>query len=213
MALILFIDTSFQHTHVFIASEHELKFEMINKQPNEQALTLNTMIEACLKEALFSLKDIQAIAVNGGPGSYTGLRVGLGVAKGICFSLDIPLLLFNKLNILSLNYDSLFLILKARKGEGFAHIKKEGTVILEPVHIFYEDFDWHKFNDIPMLTDDESLLTQFLEAKVLESHILNAKSWDQLAQQRFDLQQFDDIAYSNPYYLKSAFTTTPKNKI
>ncbi|HRP88875.1 MAG TPA: tRNA (adenosine(37)-N6)-threonylcarbamoyltransferase complex dimerization subunit type 1 TsaB [Edaphocola sp.] len=210
---ILFIDTAFAHTQVFIANEKGVLSQLINENTNEQSLTLNTLIQDCLNNSNLTLKDINAIAVDAGPGSYTGLRVGLGVAKGICFSLDIPIMLFNKLELLAYPYQQILLVLKARNGEGFAIVKQYDENIMEAQHIFYDNFDWMSYHNIPILTDDESLSDQDLNIKALESHILEATSWNQQAQERLKAKQFDDIAYSNPFYLKSAYTTTPKNRI
>lgn len=213
MSLILFIDTAYTHTHIALCDDTGILAEHLHEQANEQAALLNTMIAGLLAQQGIDMKAVAAVAVDGGPGSYTGLRVGLGVAKGLCFALDKPLMVFNKLELLESGYTDLLLVLKARAGEGFAFARKAGGMILEPQHIFYEQFDWTTFEDLVLLTDDASIMEIRPKAQTLKSHILDMNSWNKIAQDRYTNENFDDIAYAEPFYLKSAFTTSPKKKI
>lgn len=213
MSLILFIDTAYTHTHIALCDDTGILAEHLHEQANEQAALLNTMIAGLLARQEIDMKAVAAVAVDGGPGSYTGLRVGLGVAKGLCFALDKPLMVFNKLELLESGYADLLLVLKARAGEGFAFARKAGGMILEPQHIFYEQFDWKSFEDLVLLTDDTSIMEIQPKAQTLKSHILDMNSWNKIAQDRYSNENFDDIAYAEPFYLKSAFTTSPKKKI
>lgn len=213
MSLILFIDTAAAHTQVALANEHAILSEKVHLQANEQAKVLNLMIEDQLQQAQLTWRDIDAVAVDAGPGSYTGLRVGLGVAKGLCFALDKPILLFNKLQLLSGRDKDVLLILKARAGEGFAYAQKNGEVLLGPSHIFYERFDWSVYQALELITDDETLLSEFGHANAISSNILDIRDWNTFAQERYQKKDTDDLAYCEPFYLKSAFTTTSKKKI
>lgn len=213
MSLILFIDTAYTHTHIALGDDSGILAEHLHEQANEQAALLNTMIAALLTKQGIDMKAVDAVAVDGGPGSYTGLRVGMGVAKGLCFALDKPLMVFNKLELLGSGYADLLLVLKARAGEGFAFACKDGVMTLEPQHIFYEQFDWTSFEDLVLLSDDASVMEIQQRAKTLKSHILEMNSWNKIAQDRYRNETFDDIAYAEPFYLKSAFTTSPKKKI
>lgn len=213
MSLILFIDTAYTHTHIALCDDTGMLAEHLHEQANEQAALLNTMIAGLLAKQEIDINAVDAVAVDGGPGSYTGLRVGLGVAKGLCFALDKPLMVFNKLELLGSRYAALLLILKARAGEGFAFARKDGAIRLEPQHIFYEQFDWTSFEDLALITDDASVTEIQQRAQTLESHILDMNSWNKSAQDRYRNESFDDIAYAEPFYLKSAFTTSSKKKI
>lgn len=213
MALILFIDTAYTHTHIALGDDTGIRAEHLHGQANEQAAMLNTMIAGLLEQQGTDMKAVDAVAVNGGPGSYTGLRVGMGVAKGLCFALDKPLMVFNKLALLGSGHTDLLLVLKARAGEGFAFARKDGRVILEPQHIYYEQFEWSAFDGLALFTDDPTVTEIQPAAQALESHILDMISWNKAAQERCRNQIFDDMAYAEPFYLKSAFTTSPKKKI
>lgn len=215
MAQILLIDTSASHTHVAIGTAENMLQERINTDPNQQAASLNEMIAALCGDAAISLQEIDAIAINAGPGSYTGLRVGLGVAKGLCFALDKPLMLFNKLDLVAAAYVTetpLLVVLKARTGEGFAIAIREGETLMPAQHIFYDTFDFDHLGAHTLLSDDPAIQARFPDTKFLESHILDMKLWNKQAQQRWQQREFDDLAYAEPFYLKAAFTTTPKNK-
>lgn len=213
MSLILFIDTAYTHTHIALGDDSGILAEHLHEQANEQAALLNTMIAGLLTKQGIDMKAVDAVAVDGGPGSYTGLRVGMGVAKGLCFALDKPLMVFNKLELLGSGYPDLLLVLKARAGEGFAFACKDDVMTLEPQHIFYEQFDWTSFEDLVLLSDDTSVMEIQHRAQTLKSHILDMNSWNKIAQDRYRNETFDDIAYAEPFYLKSAFTTSPKKKI
>lgn len=213
MSLILFIDTAYTHTHIALGDETGIRAEQLHEQANEQAAFLNTMIADLLKKQGLGMSAVAAVAVDGGPGSYTGLRVGMGVAKGLCFALDKPLMVFNKLELLEKQEPDCLLVLKARAGEGFAFARKNGVPVLPPQHIFYENFDWARFETMAIITDDPSVMELQPGAKALGSHIIDMSHWRTIAWTRFAGKAFDDIAYAEPFYLKSAFTTSPKKKI
>ncbi|RYD96541.1 MAG: tRNA (adenosine(37)-N6)-threonylcarbamoyltransferase complex dimerization subunit type 1 TsaB [Sphingobacteriales bacterium] len=213
MSLILFIDTAYTHTHIALGDETGILAEQLHEQANEQAAFLNLMIADLLASQGAGMSAVAAVAVDGGPGSYTGLRVGMGVAKGLCFALDKPLMVFNKLELLEKQAIDFLLILKARTGEGFAFARSNGVPFLPPQHIFYEHFDWAAFKAMALITDDASVMELQPNAKDLKSHILDMSHWHTIAWSRWAGKDFDDIAYAEPFYLKSAFTTSPKKKI
>lgn len=212
MPLILFIDTAYTHTHIALGNESGILAERLHEPANEQAAVLNTLIAELFQQEGIAIKDIDAIAIDGGPGSYTGLRVGIGVAKGLCFALDKPLMLFNKLALLESLEQHFLLVLKARTGEGFAFARQDGAELLLPQHIFYEQFEWQQFEGLKLITDDASVLETQPGAAALKSHVLDINYWNSQAQERYIQAAFDDVAYAEPFYLKSAFTTSPKKK-
>jgi tRNA threonylcarbamoyladenosine biosynthesis protein TsaB len=213
MANILLIDTAAAHTQVALANEGGILASILHERPNEQAAVLNELINNLLQQATLTKESLDAIAVNAGPGSYTGLRVGLGLAKGLCFALDLPLLLFNRLELLTAAFTDAAFILKARKDEGFIIAKRDNEIVLAPQHIFYQAFDWEALSGLQIFTDDEQVLNYGPAAMVVANTFLSMETWNCRAQERFGNKAFDDIAYSEPSYLKSAFTTVSKKKI
>lgn len=223
MSNLLFIDTSGTQAQIGIFSERNKWSTFHHDEPNTQISIINTTIEDLLQKANINLKELQAICVCAGPGSYTGLRVGLGVAKGLAYALEIPILLFDRLQLIAQSFSdkkegknsNKLLVLKARKDEYFmGYFDEQNKIINEPQHILKEDllnFVKNINNSTLMITDEEEINLPFstIIAKDLE---LNFESWKVLADERIENQNFDDIAYSEPFYLKAAYLTTPKNK-
>ena len=109
MSTILHIETSTKNCSVSIANNGKLfSLKEINTGDYSHAEMLHPLINEALLESKLTIKDIEAIAVGKGPGSYTGLRIGVSAAKGLCFANDIPLISINSLEILaqSMNYRS-----------------------------------------------------------------------------------------------------------
>jgi tRNA threonylcarbamoyladenosine biosynthesis protein TsaB len=102
MSLILSIDTALPLASVGLANDGNLLTERISEQQKEHAAFLHPAIESMLMETGITLKDLNAISVTIGPGSYTGLRVGLASAKGLCFALQKPLIALCTLETIAL---------------------------------------------------------------------------------------------------------------
>lgn len=124
---ILHIDTSGSNGLVAITGDGMLIAEKINENERDHAAVINLNIESVVKDAGITMNMLSAIAVVGGPGSYTGLRIGLATAKGLCYALDKPLLLYNKLDLMCMEllqnfehqYEYYLSILPARHNEYF----------------------------------------------------------------------------------------------
>lgn len=101
MALILNIDTATSYAGVCISKDQKVLASQSHQNQKDHAAFLQPAIEAIMKEANCNLKDIDAVAVTGGPGSYTGIRVGLASAKGICYALNKPLIIVNTLAVIA----------------------------------------------------------------------------------------------------------------
>jgi len=101
MAIILNIDTAIESASVCLAKDADpVKFE-INNNKKDHASWLHAAIRKIISDSDLTIKDIEAVAVTIGPGSYTGLRVGLSAAKGLCFALNIPLITVNTLEMIA----------------------------------------------------------------------------------------------------------------
>lgn len=101
MALILSFDTATKHCAVVLAeSGRPLAHRVDDAERFSHAEKLNVFIDGLMREAGRELKELDAVAVGIGPGSYTGLRIGLSAAKGLCFALDVPLIGLGTLDVL-----------------------------------------------------------------------------------------------------------------
>ena len=99
--MILLIETSSSTATVAIAGGGRILFAEENPQSKEHASWLHPAIKRILEQAGTEMKELQAVAVSAGPGSYTGLRVGMAAAKGICYALQIPLVTVNTLQLMA----------------------------------------------------------------------------------------------------------------
>lgn len=217
MANLLYIDTASTFTFVAISQTNIVSNSLLESTPNVQAAQINVLIDKVLQLSNLQLNELDAVVVNAGPGSYTGLRVGLGTAKGICYSLDKPLILCNKLEMLANEYvtenQPINVWIKARVGEAFyAKFDKDLITVVAPEHVFTENFDLNTLTDEVIVTDDELMLSN-PKAIDITNWVPDIEAWATLANKRFDIQDFDDVAYGEPFYMKSVFTTTAKKKV
>src|SRR6476646_1370927 len=106
MSLILQIETA-THTCSIALSENGKLLHIIEKTDrNIHASNITLFIEQVLKQSNKTMRDLNAIAVSMGPGSYTGLRIGVSTAKGLCYALDIPLIAVNTLEAMASGFKS-----------------------------------------------------------------------------------------------------------
>ena len=173
---------------------------------------LHLFIEDCIKEAGITIQDLNAIAVSKGPGSYTGLRIGVSAAKGLCYALEIPLIATDTLHCLVhqvMHNDGLIVpMIDARRMEVYSAVfnsNKEKIRVVEAEILTEESFA--DFAEIVYFIGDcnekaKTVLTKpnfvFLDEIVYPS----AKEMCIVAYEKFNNSQFEDVAYFEPYYLK-----------
>ncbi|HMD00375.1 MAG TPA: tRNA (adenosine(37)-N6)-threonylcarbamoyltransferase complex dimerization subunit type 1 TsaB, partial [Ferruginibacter sp.] len=220
------IDTATELAHVSIAENGLVKASLKNDAQKDHAGFLQPAIQHLSKLTGVALSHLDAIAVTGGPGSYTGLRVGLASAKGLCFALNKPLIMLNTLEVLTtsalLQYpptDQKLLycpMIDARRMEVFTAIY---DIDLKPIltarpmvldeHSFAEylnKFDLRFFG---------SGATKWMEIysnsnAYLTNVIIMPESLSGLSASSFADKDFADLAYSEPFYLKDFQTVTKR---
>lgn len=101
MALLLNIDTATENASIALSENGKAVLTMVNNQQRDHASWIQPAIGNLLKEAGRTMQELQGVAVTAGPGSYTGLRVGMATAKGLCFALGIPLITENTLRVMA----------------------------------------------------------------------------------------------------------------
>lgn len=218
MSLILHIETAVEGASVCLAQEQQLIAFKENKDIRDSAAWLHQAIHALLQEHATPLQQLQAIAVSAGPGSYTGLRVGMATAKGLCYALQVPLITLGTLEIMAaaakdVSTDLLCPMIDARRMEVFTAVyDKEGQVILPPHNCILDTNSFadllqshsitffgngsHKWKELSIETT-----TYF---KNIEH---SAKDMIGLAAASYARKSFTDLAYSEPLYVKEFFTT------
>lgn len=186
------------------------------------ASKLTLLISSCLDQAGLKLKDLDGVAVSAGPGSYTGLRIGVSCAKGICHALKIPLLGIDTLRALAMgpiNEDRAIVgMLDARRMDVYAAIWKHGKCLMPKVPLTVTQ-EWlqsttEQFGPLALSGDGAFKATPWTEE--LNIHIYGtpctASNMIALATEAYTLKTFVDVAYFEPMYLKPPNITMPKDR-
>ena len=216
MALILNIDTATETAQVSFAKDGIVLQALQNNAQKDHASFLQTAIQQLAKTAVITLNDVDAIAVTAGPGSYTGLRVGMSSAKGLCYALNKPLIAINTLEVLAAdaiqrsNDDAILFcpMIDARRMEVFTAIYNHDlTTALAPCamvldeHSFAEQLMQHKI----IFFGSGAVKWQSIckNPNALFANVSNpANAMAALSNTYFKKQAFADLAYSEPLYLK-----------
>ena len=221
MTYILNIETSTKNCSVSLAlNGKSIAVKEIAEAGFSHAEKLHVFFEDILKENNLTFKNLSAIAISQGPGSYTGLRIGVSSAKGLCYSLDIPLIAIDTLQSLAsqVKFDDGIIIpmIDARRMEVYSAVfncKQEKIRAVEAQII-----DENSFSNIEekiyvvgdcqeklrtVLTKDNFV---FLDAIIYPS----AKEMCFLSYQKFQNKDFVDVAYFEPYYIKDFMINTSK---
>jgi tRNA threonylcarbamoyladenosine biosynthesis protein TsaB len=220
MALILQIETATQTCSVALSENGELLQVVEKTERNIHASMITLFIEELMNNAGKKYADLDAVAISMGPGSYTGLRIGVSTAKGLCYALDIPLIAVNTLeamssgflsNCFSVNQQTLFCpMIDARRMEVYCAVFDFQNNSIQPTEAkiiedqaFADLFDQHIiyfFGD--GAAKCETILGINVNARVMDDFNNSATHLTSLSYQKFLKQDFEDIAYFEPYYLK-----------
>lgn len=221
---ILNIETSTKNCSVSLSKNgHLVVLKELCEVNFSHAEKLTVFITDVLNKAKIELKDLTAIAIGKGPGSFTGLRIGVSSAKGLCFGLDIPLIAIPTLEILAnaTNLDNGFIIplLDARRQEIYTAVfnKKHEFVKETFNHILETDsfLEYLTKNKVLFLGDGSTKTKEIIQHKnalFLENYHPSAKEMVALSYQKFLNNDFEDVAYFEPFYLKD-FYVTPSKKL
>ena len=225
MSTILHIETSTKNCSVSIANNGKLfSLKEINTGDYSHAEKLHPLINEALIESKLTIKDIEAVAVGKGPGSYTGLRIGVSAAKGLCFANDIPLISINSLEILaqSITIDRGLIIpmIDARRMEVYAAIYDQNYNAVRETKA--EIIDSHSFLDelqnqkVYFLGDGAKKCKEIIlhkNAVFIENAFPSAKEMATISYHKFKNKTTEDVAYFEPFYLKDFVATQEKKKI
>lgn len=213
MATILCIETATTNCSVAIAREEEvlaLKEDYNNNYSHAEKL--HVFIKEILEENQLALADLDAIAVSKGPGSYTGLRIGVSAAKGLCFSLGIPLISVPTLSSLAHQVAEKGIIipmLDARRMEvysavfdaSYKQIRDTKAEILDETS-FQEYLEKGKVYFIGTGVKKFEEICDHPNASFIEDKLPSAREMCSLAMTKYKISDTEDVAYFEPYYLK-----------
>jgi tRNA threonylcarbamoyladenosine biosynthesis protein TsaB len=221
MSVILQIETATTSCSVALAIDGRvLAFKQVNER-NIHAEVITLFIEELVTGAGLTYNDLDAIAVSSGPGSYTGLRIGISTAKGLCFALNKPLIAIETLEAMAygiINDKAITLddntllcpMIDARRMEVYCALFNTQGVKIRPTAA--DIIDEHSFNDILsnqkiLFFGDgadkcEAVLGTNPNALFIPGFVNSATYLTQKAAEKFNEKNFEDVAYFEPYYLK-----------
>ena len=212
---ILHIETSSKNCSVAISDGEELLCLCEEVSENyKQSESLHTFVEWALEGAEISLKDIEAVSLGKGPGSYTGLRIGAASAKGFCYGLKVPLIAVNSLEtmlepFLGQNYDVIIPLIDARRMEVYCAVfdGNSGEMLTETEAKILEEQSFKELEGKKILFVGDGAkkaqeILQISGADFNENVYPSAKYLIKKAVEKFNRQDFEDVAYFEPFYLK-----------
>ncbi len=225
--MILSIETSTKACSVALQNQGELLAESTLYVDKSHSEKLALLIKDLLRYAEIEPKDLMAVAISSGPGSYTGLRIGTSTAKGLCYALNIPLIAINTLEAMAkgvaeyITEDDILLcpMLDARRMEVYCMLTdKELTIIKKTAAKIIDEHSYSeelKENKIVFFgngaTKCEPIIGNNDNAIFINSQAINAVNVGDLAWKKFEQQDFEDLAYFEPEYLKEFVAIKPKN--
>jgi len=224
MNYILNIHTTAEKAIVNICNEDEVLDTLINTEPKEHASFLHISIKKILQDNDINIGTLKAIGVTGGPGSYTGIRVGLATAKGLCFALQIPMMMYNSLELMAfsaienfpdLSKETLYCpMIDARRMEVFTavydsllnEINQPAAIVLNEAS--FEDLV--KNHPFCYFGSGAEKFKQFVETRSPNfNYILSDISSASLAKfawKKFQKNDFENLINSRPLYVKEFYT-------
>ncbi len=220
MIYLLHIDTSTDAGIVALSGDGNILFHMVSNESRNHAAAINLAIQSISESAGITLSELSAIAVCGGPGSYTGLRIGLATAKGLCYALSKPLIMDNKLTILanqafrkySKSFDYYVSLLVARDKEYFISIyDNEFNCSLSPQHIAENELKnilsdkekiYFSTNASPNIISDYGITDFHFDTDINVA----PDAWCKADFDKFKCHEFEILSSSEPFYLKQVYT-------
>lgn len=232
MALILGIETATSICSVALVSDGKLLAIRESVGARDHSAALTTYISEVFAEAGLLFQQLDAIAVSMGPGSYTGLRIGVSSAKGLCYALDKPFIAVDTLKSLAWQalqklkqhgkYTGNILfapMLDARRMEVYTAIFDENLQLIDPVNaliVTENSFEAFTSKEIIYFGDGASKCNTLFESKsnyiFLDNIDLSAVAICMLAETEFKNNNFADVAYCEPFYLKDFIAGKPRVK-
>jgi tRNA threonylcarbamoyladenosine biosynthesis protein TsaB len=224
VALLLNIDTAVDTASICVAKDGEIlsiaknvRKDSFGDSQKDHASWLHVTIKEIFQKTHLELRSVDAVAVTGGPGSYTGLRIGMATAKGICYALNKPLIKLSTLMTMANaatgeNANLLCPMVDARRMEVFTAIySKELGILMEPAAIILNEKSFDEFLSKHTVCFFGNGSNKFSTIKKHENAVFSdlrpdASSMISLSEKKFAKQEFTNLAYAEPLYLKEFYT-------
>jgi len=228
---ILFIETATNICSVSLSENDKVIHAHVGELPNMHAANLTIFINDLLERAKIGFNQLSAVAVSKGPGSYTGLRIGVSVAKGLCYALDIPLIGNNTLDVLVggylANFDKpdeptlLLPMIDARRQEVYTATYDVNGLLLQPTEALIVDensFDSYTSAGYHLklfgsgADKFEEMFRKNPNIKIISNFEALAEFQNKISYDRYKTKDFEDLAYFEPFYLKDFMVTISKKQ-
>jgi tRNA threonylcarbamoyladenosine biosynthesis protein TsaB len=221
MIQILQIDTSADDCTVILGRDGKVALKKTTTGARNHAASINLMISDLMEEAGISFEELNAVSVIAGPGSYTGLRIGLATAKAFCYVHDLPLIMHNRLTLLAEEqiqksageYEVFVSVFPAREKESFiAALDNKGEYVKNPLHVMDDELEkiLGSFSSKLLVTGRLSSTTGEImtkrNMKIIQNEVIAPELWTAISYEDFDCKRFVNLAEAEPYYLKHVYT-------
>ena len=233
MATILCIETGTDICSVGIARDGEIISLRESDEGRDHAGKVGVFTDELFRETGITTDDIDAVAVGKGPGSYTGLRIGVSFAKGLCYGLERPLLAVGSLEALAMvaredfeagiididEWEKVRLcpMIDARRMEIYAQVFDSAGRALTDVAAEVVDegsfAEWRRNGHFAIFGNGAAKCAGVLEGSTLINVVPSVRGIAPLAEKAFNEQRFEDTAYFEPFYLKDFVVTTSKKRL
>ncbi len=216
MSYILNLETSSKNCSVSLLKEDKI-INLIEQEDDSyrHSELLTSFIDQILSKEKIKPENLSAVAIAKGPGSFTGLRIGFSVAKGICFPYKTPIIGINSLEILARSYkpkkDEYILSLINDKNDSFYsmvldsdynEVEKPSVEVIDKNYISR----YGKLNSLVIVCNTKSIKEIINEKSVkIEVNSISAKHMENMSKQNFDKKNFEDLAYFEPMYIKKPY--------
>ncbi|MBC3756909.1 tRNA (adenosine(37)-N6)-threonylcarbamoyltransferase complex dimerization subunit type 1 TsaB [Hyunsoonleella sp. SJ7] len=222
MALLLNLETATTNCSVAVSQDGKtIALKQDRRNGYSHAEKLHVFIDEALKIAKVDKTELDAIAISKGPGSYTGLRIGVSTAKGLSFALDKPLISVPTLEVLARQIEADFGVivpmLDARRMEVYSAIfdsnynpLRETQAQILDENAFSEYLERGEVCFIGNGVEKTKTLINHPNVVFIEDKLPSANEMGMLAEQKYNQTDFEDVAYFEPYYLKDFVALKPK---
>lgn len=227
MAIILSLETSTDVCSVALHDSARLLAQAEIHEPQSHASKLALLVNEILATADITPKDIKAVAITKGPGSYTGLRIGTSTAKGLCYALDVPLIAVGSLELMAFQVSTtnpsgamLCPMIDARRMEVYCMVTNDRLQVIQPVSAMV--IDEQSFEEL--LKDNKMLFfgngagkcrdtLRHPNAGFLDNIFPVAAVLGLMAEQKYNDGFFEDLIHFKPFYLKEFVAKKPQSNI
>lgn len=232
MSKILSIDTATDICTVAISENGNIISYRDSANDRSHSILLAVYIDEVLIESNLAVSDLDAVAISKGPGSYTGLRIGVSSAKGLCYGSGKPLIAVSTLQAMCFGVDKIKL--QKQKGSDFYFAPMLDARRMEVYTAVYDN-NYEVQQEVNAHILDENSFDTFLDEKpviffgsgaqkfkdiidhknavFVDDYLHSARFMSGIAESKFENKKFEDVAYFEPFYLKDFVTTTPKKNI